>query len=111
MNDLATVVNELHEVRVKWYHLGVQLNMRPSDIDPIQRQYMNNCDDCLLKMLSLWLTKTTSSPPSWQRVVDALCSRSINRPALAEKIKTTYCDTQNVGELAFSVMLKELDFL
>ena len=120
MNDLATVVDELHEVRVKWYHLGVQLNMRPSDLDPIQKQYMNNCDDCLLKMLSDWLTKTTPSPPNWQRVMDALCSRSIDRPALAEKIRRTYCSQEqpssqqptflSLAEIASQMELLENEF-
>ena len=92
IDDLATVVNELHEVRDKWYHLGVQLNMKPSDLDPIQKQYMNNCDDCLLQMLSLWLTKTTPSPPSWQRVVDALCSPAIGKQSAGERLKQIYID-------------------
>ena len=84
-------MNELHEVRAKWYHLGVQLNMRPSDLDPIQIQCLNNPDDCLLKLLSVWLTRTDPSPPSWERVADALSSPAIDRPTLAERIRRTYC--------------------
>ena len=84
-------MNELHEVRAKWYHLGVQLNMRPSDLDPIQIQCLNNPDDCLLKLLSVWLTRTDPSPPSWERVVDALSSPAIDRPTVAERIRRTYC--------------------
>ena len=91
LDDLSTVVNELHEVRAKWYHLGVQLNMRPSDLDPIQIQCLNNPDDCLLKLLSVWLTRTDPSPPSWERVADALSSPAIDRPTLAERIRRTYC--------------------
>ena len=92
-------MNELHEVRAKWYHLGVQLNMRPSDLDAIRVQFMNNPEDCLLEMLSLWLKREDPSPPSWQRVVDALCSPAIVSPALADKISKKYCNTQNVGKL------------
>ena len=84
-------MNDLHEVRAKWYHLGVQLNMRPSDLDPIQIQCLNNPDDCLLKLLSVWLTRTDPSPPSWERVADALSSPAIDRPTLAERIRRTYC--------------------
>ena len=84
-------MNELHEVRAKWYHLGVQLNMRPSDLDPIQIQCLNNPDDCLLKLLSVWLTRADPSPPSWERVVDALSSPAIDRPTVAERIRRTYC--------------------
>ena len=84
-------MNELHEVRDKWYSLGVQLNMKTSDLDAIQIQYMNNPDNCLLHMLSSWLDKAESSPPSWQRVVDALCCAPINRPLIAEQIRNKYC--------------------
>ena len=90
--DLATLVNELHEVRADWYDLGVQLRMVTSDLDAIEQENTKDSKKCLRKMLSLWLTKTTPSPPSWQRVVDALCSRSIDRPALADKIRRTYCN-------------------
>ena len=83
-------MNELHEVRAKWYHLGVQLNIRPSDLDPIQIQCLNNPDDCLLKLLSVWLTRTVPSPPSWERVVDALSSPFVGRLDVAERISVRY---------------------
>ena len=90
MDDLATLVNELHEVRDKWYHLGVQLNMKPSDLNAIRIQYMNNPDDCLLEMLCVWLTKFPS-PPTWQTVVDALSSPAIGKQSAAERLKQIYC--------------------
>ena len=65
--------------------------MKTSDLDAIQIQYMNNPDNCLLHMLSSWLDKAESSPPSWQRVVDALCCAPINRPLIAEQIRNKYC--------------------
>ena len=88
-------MNELHEVRDKWYNLGVQLNMKTSDLNAIQIQYMNNLDNCLLHMLSFWLDKTESSPPSWQRVVDALCCAPVNRPLIAEQIRNRYCSKRS----------------
>ena len=91
MPTLATVVNELHEVRAKWYHLGVQLNMKPSDLNAIRAQFMNKPDDCLLEMLSVWLTRTDPSPPSWERLVDALSSRSIGENEAAERLQSIYC--------------------
>ena len=88
-------MNELHEVRDKWYNLGVQLNMKTSDLNAIQIQYMNNLDNCLLHMLSSWLDKTEPSPPSWQRVVDALCCAPVNRPLIAEQIRNRYCSKRS----------------
>ena len=90
-DDLATLVNELHEVRDKWYHLGVQLNMKTSDLNAIRSQYMNNPDDCLLEMLSVWLSRTDPSPPSWRRVVDALSSPPIGKQSAAERLRQIYC--------------------
>ena len=84
-------MNELHEVRADWYDFGVQLRMEIPDLDAIE----HDCKDskkCLRRMLSLWLTKTTPSPPSWQRVVDALCSRSIDRQSAGERLKQIYID-------------------
>ena len=93
-SDLATVVNELQEVRDIWFSLGVQLNMPLADLRSIRADFRDKSSDCLLEMLSVWLTRADPSPPSWQRVVDALCSRSIDRPALAEKIRRTYCSQE-----------------
>ena len=89
-DDLATLVNALHEVRDKWYHLGVQLNMKTSDLNAIRSQYMNKPDDCLQEMLSVWLSRTDPFPPSWQRVVDALSYPAVDRQNLARHIRQTY---------------------
>ena len=96
-------MNELHEVRADWYDLGVQLRMATSDLDVVKLEYMNDSKKCLRQMLSDWLTKTAPSPPSWQRVVDALCSRSIDRPALAEKIRRTYCSQEQPSSTFLSL--------
>jgi hypothetical protein len=103
-NDLATLVNELNEVRDKWYHLGVQLNMKTSDLNAIRSQYMNNPDDCLLEMLCVWLTKLPS-PPTWQTVVDALSAPAVRRPDVAQRVRQTYLSqdpaTDPVGKQRF----------
>ena len=88
--DLATLVNELHEVRDKWYHLGVQLNVQIHDLKAIRAQYNNNPADCLIEMLSHWLTMTPP-PPTWQRVVDALNSPSVERHRTAARIEQIHC--------------------
>ena len=91
-------MNELYEVRAKWYDLGVQLRMTTPDLDAIQTQYQNNPDACLRQMLSDWLTKEVPSPPTWQRVVDALSSSAINKKKLAEKIKVSFCSQNNATD-------------
>ena len=90
-NDQKTLVNELQEVVDIWFSLGVQLNMSAADLNSIRADFRDKSSDCLQEMLLLWLSRNDPFPPSWQRVVDALCSRSIDRPALAERIRRTYC--------------------
>ena len=89
--DLATLVNELHEVRADWYDLGVQLRMETHDLDVFRLENQNDTKKCLRQMLSVWLLQEFPSPPSWERVVDALSSPAIDRPTVAERIRRTYC--------------------
>ena len=90
--NLATLVNELYEVRAKWYDLGVQLRMKTPDLDAIETEHPKHSDVCLRKMLSMWLTREVPSPPTWQRVVDALSSPAVNRTDIAERIRKSHCN-------------------
>ena len=93
-SNLKALSNELNEVRDMWFSLGVQLEVPLGDLRAIRTQFSNPAD-CLIEMLSYWLTMT-APPPTWQRVVDALNSPSIAKPNIADKIRGTYC-TDNVG--------------
>ena len=84
-------MNELQQVRDIWFSVGVQLNMPLADLRSIRADFKDKSSDCLLEMLSVWLTRTDPSPPSWERVVDALSSPAIDRPTVAERIRRTYC--------------------
>ena len=83
-------MNELHHVRAKWYDLGIQLRMETSHLDAIETQHRGNPDKCQRQMLSDWLN--TSPPPTWQRVVDALCSPVIDKKSSAERLRHIYCN-------------------
>ena len=90
-------MSELYEVRAKWYGLGVQLGMKTSDLDAFETQYQNNLDRCLIKMLSDWLSRTDPSPPSWQRVVDALSSPAIGNQVTVGRLQQIYCKTPTIN--------------
>ena len=92
-NDLGTLQSELHGARDKWYHLGVQLKVPVSDLRAIQTKFKfsNDPEDCLLEILTRWLSITIIPPPTWQTVVDALCSAPVDRPLIAEQIRNKYC--------------------
>ena len=96
-NDLGTLQSELHEARDKWYNLGVQLKVPVSDLRAIQTKfkYSNDPEDCLREMLTRWLSITIIPPPTWQTVVDALCSTPVDRPLIAEQIKSKYCSRKS----------------
>ena len=89
-----------------------------ADLRSIRADFRDKCSDCLLEMLSVWLTREDPSPPSWQRVVDALSSSAIDRPDLAEKIRRTYCSSQeqpsstflSLAEIASQMELLENEF-
>ena len=84
-------MNELQQVRDIWFSVGVQLNMPLADLRSIRADFKDKSSDCLLEMLSVWLTRTVPSSPSLERVVDALSSPAIDRPTVAERIRRTYC--------------------
>ena len=91
-DDLGTVVNELQEVRDIWFSVGVQLKVPLADLRSIRADFRDKSSDCLLEMLSVWLSRTEPSPPSWQRVVDALSSPAVDRLDVAERIRKLYCN-------------------
>ena len=89
IEDLSTLVNELQAVRDIWFVLGVQLKVPLADLRCIRADYRDRCSECLLEMLSAWLTITTL--PTWQNVIDALCCAAVERPLVAEHIRKRYC--------------------
>ena len=92
--DLSTLVNELHEVRDIWFPLGVQLKVPLADLRSIRADYRDKSSDCLLEMMSTWLS-STAPVPTWQRVVDALCCAAIGRRLVAERIRKQHCSPAN----------------
>ena len=77
-------------MRDVWFSVGVQLKVPLADLRSIRADFRDKSSDCLLEMLSVWLSRTDPSPPSWQRVVDALSSPAVNRPDVAQHIRQTY---------------------
>ena len=102
-------MNELQEVRDVWFSVGVQLKVPLADLRSIRADFRDKSSDCLLEMLSVWLSRTDPSPPSWQRVVDALCSRAINKPLVAERIRKTYLSQMDNRETVSFLSVKEIE--
>ena len=92
-------MNELHEVRADWYDFGVQLRMETHDLDVFRLENQNDTKKCLRQMLSVWLLQEFPSPPSWERVVDALSSPAINKKGISERLKHIYCNSSPEGNM------------
>ena len=94
-NDLLVVMEELSDVRAKWYDLGLQLHISIGTLDAIKED-CHSTSDCLRETLKTWL-KTCPSPPTWSNIVDALRSNTVGEVRLAADLEHKYCSTQHTA--------------
>lgn len=80
--DLKQVRNFLHDIRHKWYDLGIELNITPEDLDDLKSRCSTPVD-FLREMIRLWLKSV--GPPTWKVLANALGSKAINEVKLAQK--------------------------
>jgi GTPase SAR1 family protein len=71
----------------KWKTLGTFLKINIGLLDNIEYKY-SEASDCLRETFRTWL-KQVDPPPSWQALADEV---EFLDPAIAEKIRTTYCN-------------------
>ena len=95
VNDLSVVMEELNDVCVKWYDIGLQLHVSVGTLDAIKEQY-DDLSHCLREALKTWL-KTSPSAPTWNNIVDALRSSTVGEVRLAADLQHKYCSTQDMG--------------
>ena len=76
VNDLHVVLEELNDVRAKWFNIGVQLGVSVGTLKAIEKQYLNDPTDCFREALMTWL-KSYAPPTTWSKVVDTLRSRTV----------------------------------
>ena len=95
VDDLLVVMEELNNIRAKWYNIGLQLRMSVGTLDAIKEQY-DDPSHCLRETLKTWL-KTCPSPPTWNNIVDGLRSRIIDEVRLAADLEQKYCSAQDTN--------------
>ena len=81
--DLAKLQRLLHDVRSKWYNIGVQLNINTGTLDAIRREWYD-CGDCLREMIKHWLS---SGYPTIDALMEALSSEPVGENKLAENTR------------------------
>ncbi len=69
-SDLKKVRNYLWEVRTKWFDIGIELNLKPDQLDVIKCDH-SNVQDCYTQMLREWLAQIDPLP-TWSALVVAL---------------------------------------
>ena len=92
-NDLPVIMEELNKACVKWYNIGMMLQVSLDRLDAIKEEY-SNPSDCLRETLKIWL-KTYPSHLTWSNIVDALRSYTVGEIKLATDLERKYCLTQN----------------
>ncbi len=70
-----------------WYTLGLSLGIDKDQLNIIEKDAVG-CKMCLEKTLTHWLRNDDS--PTWQKIVNALCSETVNRRDCAETIGIIY---------------------
>ena len=96
LSELHVVMDELNDVRTKWYDIGLHLGVGVDQLDCIKRQYSNSdFSDCLRDTLKVWLE--TDHFPTWRNIVDALRSNTVSKMRLARDLECKYCSSQNFG--------------
>ena len=89
LDDLSTVLRELHEARTKWYYIGIELKVPVGTLDSIKAQ-SDDAKECLLEALKHWL-KTVDLKPTWQALVNALRSCVVEENQLANSLEEKHC--------------------
>ena len=88
--SLKALLHELHPVRASWYNIGLELDVPYTELDCFKQ----NCSDQLELMrevLKHWLKSAVDPPPSWEAVVKALRSPTVNEKHVAEQLESKYC--------------------
>ena len=97
INDLATLTEKLHRISANWKPFGLQLGVDTGTLNNIQYEFRNP-GDCLRETLTHWLK--AHHEPTWNAVIQALWSSSVNEKQLASSLKTEFCsDTPLPGGL------------
>ena len=83
-NDLRKVQNSIWESRVRWYNLGLGLDISPDTLEAIDLANARKPDDCFRAMLTQWLREHRR--PTWSALAEALKSPSVGYSHLAQEI-------------------------
>ena len=85
-HSLGTILDSISTLTADWFNLGVALGLSYGTLKEIESNYSNNARRCLTEMVIAWLQMKDNTQPSWQSLVSALSSPSMNRTEVANRI-------------------------
>ena len=88
--NLRVLLNELHPVYYSWYNIGLQLSIPDYTLESVKQMYLNP-SDLMREMLVRWFRMAVDPRPTWEAVVTALRSPSVDAQHLAEQLESKYC--------------------
>ena len=86
-DDLKVVHLALYPIAAKYLMFGIQIDVKMSEIEKIQRK-CNDSNECLLHVLSVRLKQP--QPLTWNDIDTALRSVSVGEHGLANRVKKEY---------------------
>ena len=90
--DLLNVMEELADVRSKWYNIGLGLGLSVGTLNSIETEH-SNTSDSLRATLMKWLN-AYSPPPTWSKVVETLRTKTVDEARLAAHLEHKYCSSK-----------------
>ena len=89
VNDLLKVLDELYDVREKWYDIGLRLEVPIETLENIKATMADHGDhnSCLREVLLFWLK---SGNATWLPLCEALRHRTIGQASLADTLQAKY---------------------
>ena len=76
-----------------WKDIGIELDLKVTDLDTINETSHGNVKKCFSEMLTLWL-KRVNPPPTWTAMVDALKEPAVGFEALAEQVMGEFLEAE-----------------
>ena len=88
--SLRVLLSELHPVYASWYNIGLQLGIPYHRLECVKQMYINP-SELMREMLARWFKTAIDPRPTWEAVVAALRSPSVDAQHLAKQLESKYC--------------------
>ena len=87
--ELRVLLNELVDVRRKWYDIGIQLNIPDEILEDISSACKDDYSLALRRLMQHWL-KEIEPRATWADLVKALRARAVNEQNLAKNLEERF---------------------